>query len=275
MPPSVNPRFCYVLNVSSKLVGDGKCGKKTWQLYVLRFSCLFLATLARQSSGGKVCRSVDWPPWSHWNISTTIGQGVTVFKHKYNMSHSNLKWGLWVHNQDPQMFLTCLPVSPQLRKLWFLRYACFLFTVCVCVWEGLCPWENEFRWKQTSESVSRQRFKSLLADNDDEHHVVEGVDWYQTDGGLLVRLHDLFVMYCTSQRRYHNGTWWNCDKAEVCMEMWGWCLMCVPSDWSFLLCIKSRLMSYCVFDQHQPLWSIATVKLACLHNLGLCISVFV
>lgn len=133
MPPSVNPRFGYVLNVSSKLVGDGKCGKKTWQLYVLRFSCLFLATLARQSSGGKVCRSVDWPPWSHWNISTTIGQGVTVFKHKYNMSHSNLKWGLWVHNQDPQMFLTCLPVSPQLRKLWFLRYACFLFTVCVCV----------------------------------------------------------------------------------------------------------------------------------------------
>lgn len=52
--------------------------------------------------------------------------------------------------------------------------------VCVCalqcVWEGLCPWENEFRWKQTSESVSRQHFKSLLSDNDGERHVDEGVD---------------------------------------------------------------------------------------------------
>lgn len=50
--------------------------------------------------------------------------------------------------------------------------------VCVSqrVWEGLCPWENEFGWKQTSESVSRQRFKSLLSDNDDERHVDESVD---------------------------------------------------------------------------------------------------
>lgn len=53
-----------------------------------------------------------------------------------------------------------------------------LHSVCVCVWEGLCPWENEFRWKQTSESVSRQCFKSLLSDNDDERQVDEGVDGY-------------------------------------------------------------------------------------------------
>lgn len=46
--------------------------------------------------------------------------------------------------------------------------------VCVCVWEGLRPWESEPRWKQTSESVSRQRLKSLLSDNDDEHRVDEG-----------------------------------------------------------------------------------------------------
>lgn len=74
------------------------------------------------------------------------------------MSHSNLKWGY----QLPPQF----PVPLQLRKLWFLQ----------CMWEGLYPWENEFRWKQTSESASRRLFKSLLSDNDDEHHVDEGTD---------------------------------------------------------------------------------------------------
>lgn len=46
---------------------------------------------------------------------------------------------------------------------------------CVCG-RVFCPWENESKWKQTSESVSRRRFKSLLSDNDDERHVDEGVD---------------------------------------------------------------------------------------------------
>ena len=48
--------------------------------------------------------------------------------------------------------------------------------VSVCVWEGICPWESEFRWKQTSESVSRRLFKSLLSDNDDERRVDEDAD---------------------------------------------------------------------------------------------------
>lgn len=75
----------------------------------------------------------------------------------------------------------CIPlnVSPSLPSTPTVEKA-VVSEVCVCVsqcvWEGLCPWENEFRWKQTSESVSRQRFKSLPSDNDDEHHVDEGVD---------------------------------------------------------------------------------------------------
>lgn len=82
--------------------------------------------------------------------------------------------------------LTCFSLSSQYPHS---RESCGFGGMCVCVsqcvWEGLCPWENEFRWKQTSESVSRQRFKSLLSDNDDERCVDEGVDWYQTDGGEL------------------------------------------------------------------------------------------
>lgn len=47
--------------------------------------------------------------------------------------------------------------------------------VSLCALEGLCPWENELRWKQTSESVSRRHFKSLPFDND-ERQVDEGGD---------------------------------------------------------------------------------------------------
>lgn len=95
---------------------------------------------------------------------------IVISRYKYGMSRSHLKWQ---PAPDTTVFLTLLSSEPTVGRAVVSR-------VCVClppsVWEGLCPWENEFRWKQTSESVSRQPFKSLLSANDDEHCVDEAVD---------------------------------------------------------------------------------------------------
>lgn len=66
-----------------------------------------------------------------------------------------LNGGLWVH-QDPSVFLTCFPLSPQLRLLRFLRYACSLSTVSVG--ESLFVGKASRDENKSSQSVSRRRF---------------------------------------------------------------------------------------------------------------------
>lgn len=124
-----------------------------------------------------------WLPDMLQYLHTTITCHIVVWKGGYECIPQTHK---------------CFSLASQHPHSW---ESCGFWGMCMCftvwVWEGLCPWENEFRWKQTSESVSRRRFKSLLSDNDDERHVDGGVDWYQTDGGVVARLHNNIVMYCS------------------------------------------------------------------------------
>ncbi len=83
-----------------------------------------------------------------------------------------------------------------------------------CAWAAPNPWENEFRWKQTSESVSKACCLIMMMSGTMMRALI---DTKQMASALKVTQLHYDVLHF--QHRYRDGSWCTGDKAGICIEM--------------------------------------------------------